>query len=264
MRPAFATVSDAAARLADQIPSSTIETLASAIAACEPKAATARALAACIPHSHYRALASCFVEVWQGHASDVPPVAAAMCLLGAAQSVQRHRSEEAAELVWTGPDVGVIPVRLTEQALLQVVDAARQRITVVSYAVYRIPNVCEALVRAADRGCSVRIILEQEGIAVYDAVAALEPAVLRCACIYEWPVETRPTDPRGHPGKMHVKAAVSDGERLLLSSANLTEQALTTNMELGVLITGGRLPGNVERQFDQLVATGVLTPVAGR
>ena len=35
------------------------------------------------------------------------------------------------------------------------IDSATQRITVVSYAVYNIPNICVALVRAADRGCSI-------------------------------------------------------------------------------------------------------------
>ena len=64
------------------------------------------------------------------------------------------------ELVWTGPDVGVVPLRRTEQALLQVIDSATRRATVVSYAVYHIPRICEALVRAADRGVSINVIIE--------------------------------------------------------------------------------------------------------
>jgi phosphatidylserine/phosphatidylglycerophosphate/cardiolipin synthase-like enzyme len=40
----------------------------------------------------------------------------------------------------------------------------------------------------------------------------------------------------------HVKCAVADGEWLFLSSANLTQQAFTINMELGMLVRGGTMP----------------------
>ena len=43
-----------------------------------------------------------------------------------------------------------------------------------------------------------------------------------------------------------------------LSSANLTEYAFSINMELGVLITGGALPGRVERHFDSIIQDGRL------
>jgi len=36
-----------------------------------------------------------------------------------------------------------------------------------------------------------------------------------------------------------MKCAVADGEWLFLSSANLTQQAFTINMELGMLVRGG-------------------------
>jgi hypothetical protein len=32
-------------------------------------------------------------------------------------------------------------------------------------------------------------------------------------------------------------------------------------MELGLLVTGGRLPGQVERHFDQLIRVGVLAAI---
>ena len=44
-------------------------------------------------------------------------------------------------------------------------------------------------------------------------------------------------------------------------SANLTEQAFTINMELGVLLTGGPLPAQVEQQFDGLIGVRVLEKV---
>jgi len=60
---------------------------------------------------------------------------------------------------------------------------------------------------------------------------------------------------------LHLKCAVADGNRMFLSSANFTEYAFTINMELGLLVTGGKLPGQVERHFERLIESGTLVPV---
>ena len=73
--------------------------------------------------------------------------------------------------------------------------------------------------------------------------------------------ERRIRDQNGRPGLMHVKAAVSDGRTLLLSSANLTGDGLERNMELGLRITGSNLASQVEHQIDALMATSQLIPV---
>ena len=54
---------------------------------------------------------------------------------------------------------------------------------------------------------------------------------------------------------------MADGRWLFLSSANLTEYAFTINMELGVLVTGGKLPGQVQEHFDRLIEAGQLVRV---
>lgn len=53
----------------------------------------------------------------------------------------------------------------------------------------------------------------------------------------------------------------ADEELLFISSANLTEYALTLNMELGVLIKGGPLPGDVAAHFNRLIEDRVLVAV---
>lgn len=42
---------------------------------------------------------------------------------------------------------------------------------------------------------------------------------------------------------------------------NLTQQAFTVNMELGVLARGGTMPGRVEEQFRSLMQAGQLRPM---
>src|SRR5262245_16236625 len=81
---------------------------------------------------NYRNLVGHFLDAWQSQAATVSPEAVAAALVTAAHSEKAHGEHQALELVWTGPDVGVVPVRRTEQALLQVIDCARRRVTVVS------------------------------------------------------------------------------------------------------------------------------------
>jgi hypothetical protein len=82
--------------------------------------------------------------------------------------------------------------------------------------------------------------------------------VAACSAVYYWPQDQRSRDDNGKLGILHVKCAVADGRWLYFSSANLTEYAFTINMELGVLVTGGRLAARVEAHFYRLIEAGVL------
>ena len=232
-----------------------------------PEAASPQArirIAQDIPHPYYRDIATDFLNCWQGDGQHLSPQEVSLCLLTAAQAEQIHCKSQSVELVWTGPDVDGVPFRRTEQAILQVLDLATKRITLVSYAVYRIPRICEALVRAAHRGVRINVVVETpnkiEGQSEYDTIQALGAKVGTVSTVYYWPQEKRASE-GGKQGILHVKCAVADGRWLFLSSANLTEYAFTVNMELGLLVTGGPLPGQVEEQFDRLIGMGVLVRV---
>ncbi len=82
-----------------------------------------------------------------------------------------------------------------------------------------------------------------------------------CSSVYYWPPEERPLGENGKVGILHVKCAVADGEWLFLSSANLTRQAFTINMELGMLLRGGTIPVRVEQQFERLIQAEQLKQV---
>lgn len=215
-----------------------------------------------ILNPHYRVLVADFLRGRRTRAVDVPPAAVALALLTASLGQKELRENQCIELVWTGPDAGEMPLRRTEQAILQVIDSAARRLTVVSYAVYNIQHVRDALVRAAARGVAIDVVLETpdklETEDAYSTIKALGPQVADRCSIYLWPLDKRPRDEGGRPGLLHVKCAVADGRLLLLTSANLTGYAFTVNMELGVLISGGDIPLRVERHFDRLIQSGVL------
>jgi phosphatidylserine/phosphatidylglycerophosphate/cardiolipin synthase-like enzyme len=262
MNSAHTLLAEAATRLASQTPAVYVEALATALQAAPVSKAQA---VQGIPHLHYRGLASDFLDLWLGLPEVISPESVALALRTALHAERVHRESQTVELVWTGPSTEANSFRRTEQAILQVLDLARERITLVSYAVYQIPNVCEALVRAAGRGVRISVIVETpnklEGENVYSTLRALGNDVAACSAVYYWPKEKRGQDEKGKVGILHVKCAVADGRWLFLSSANLTEYAFTINMELGVLVTGGKLPGQVHEHFDQLIACGSLMPV---
>jgi phosphatidylserine/phosphatidylglycerophosphate/cardiolipin synthase-like enzyme len=213
-----------------------------------------------LPTPDFRDATAEFLHLWHSGAISVGAEAVAVALVTAAKSELVHRHEETVEIVWTGPEPAETRFRQTEQAILEVVNLATKRLTVVSYAVYRIPRIRGALVAAANRGVVIRLIVETpnriEGQGEYDCLLALGDNVASACSVYYWPQENRPKDDNGKIGILHVKCAVADGHRMFLSSANFTEYAFTINMELGLLVTGGKLPGMIERHFERLVEVG--------
>ena len=250
--------------LARDLPTSTVDAVADAILTCSSGSVRAE-ISKRVAHHHHRNLAIAFVDRWRNEYGELDGRTVAVALQAAALSEQSHRDAQSVELVWTGPDTEQTPFRRTEQAILQILDSAKSRITLVSFAVYRIPNVCNALVRAAKRGVRLTVIVETPdkiaGEGEYSTIRALGPEVAACSTVYFWPKENRPVGDNNKVGILHVKCAVADGEWLFLSSANLTQQAFTVNMELGLLVTGGKLPSQVERHFERLVSAGTLIRV---
>lgn len=257
---------EAATALASSLPTSTAESVAGAILTSGTSSLKAE-IAKRVPQHHRRDMVLAFVDRWQEEASDLDAQVVGVALQTAAISEQAHRDSQSVELVWTGPDTGDIPFRRTEQAILQVLDSAQERITLVSFAVYRIPNIAKALVKAAQRGVKLTVIVETPdkmgGENEYNTLRALGSEVEACSSVYYWPKEKRKLSETNKPGILHVKCAVADGEWLFLSSANLTQQAFTINMELGTLVRGGTMPERVEKQFERLIKTKNLQPISG-
>jgi phosphatidylserine/phosphatidylglycerophosphate/cardiolipin synthase-like enzyme len=173
---------------------------------------------------------------------------------------RRRGSPYEVELVWTGPSSQLVATRKTEQALLQVIDAARDRLFITSFVAYDVASIMEALDRAIKRGVKVSMLLEasdQHGGGIsFDAIAKMK-AVLPSARVYSW---VKKTDGFAG-GKVHAKVAVADEDFCFISSANLTGHAMEKNMEAGVLVRGGATPRSLHRHIEALVTTHVIERV---
>ena len=141
-------VAGRAVALVKKLPATLVETVVARLGADDSqdrKTLSERILLA-IPGAHQRELVGDFFREWRTYAAEVNPSSVAAALLTASFANDNRREEESLELVWTGPDADAGPIRRTEQAILEVIDSASRRVTLVSYAVYSIPHVCGALV----------------------------------------------------------------------------------------------------------------------
>jgi phosphatidylserine/phosphatidylglycerophosphate/cardiolipin synthase-like enzyme len=136
---------------------------------------------------------------------------------------------------------------------------------IVSFAVYKIQPIAQALVNAAKRQVRVFIYLEtaaaSEGRIAFDTIGALGKEIARHARLYVWPLEKGPLSTDGRHGSLHAKMAVADGRVLLISSANLTEYAMNLNMEMGILVRGSPVPGQVQAHLTKLAGERIFQPV---
>ncbi|RMF01834.1 MAG: hypothetical protein D6768_09710 [Chloroflexi bacterium] len=219
-----------------------------------------------VPQPQLRNQLKFLLQSWQNITPGLMPESVALALraAGETESSLLHSGGQTT-LVWTGPDSHQHTLRRTDQALLQIINSAKRNLLVVSFAVYNIANIRQALVEAAGRGVEIRICIEapepSAGKITFNTLKALGTRVAEQATVYVWPAAQRPHNSEGKHGSLHVKCAVADERLLFISSANLTEYALTLNMELGVLIKGGSLPAKVFAHFEEMIKQQILIPV---
>jgi phosphatidylserine/phosphatidylglycerophosphate/cardiolipin synthase-like enzyme len=250
-----------AVRLASKLPKEYLDCLAAKLADGGPSPHVSDLMAA-ISNPDYRADAKKFLDYWMNQAPAATCQAVALVLAAAGESREQQRKEQQIEVVWTGKASPYIPVRPTEQVLLELIREAKASLTLVSFGLNEIPQVAVALRTAAEAGVAVRLILGETETQLQHAdfrnkVTLGKELVAKCR-IYYWPLEKRPVHHSGLTGVMHAKCAIADRRTLFLTSANLTGTALSVNMEMGFVIRGGGQAETVERHFDHLSFSGDL------
>ena len=212
-----------------------------------------------------RRLIGNFFSSWKTEFSELSPQSVSTALNSAVYCEDQHRKSRIMELVWTGPDVNEMNFRRTDQATLEIINNSQKTLWIVSFAVYKIENIRNALLKAFDRGVKIKILLESaqdpEENSEYDNVKALGHELTDKLDIYYWPWNKRQPNPDGKRGKLHIKCAVADERVLFLSSANLTDYAFNYNMELGIMIKDDDLPATVHRHFEMLIGEGIVRRV---
>jgi cardiolipin synthase len=151
-----------------------------------------------------------------------------------------------------------------DQVLYDLIGEAQRDVMLVTFAAAKIDRLAAALIEAMHRHVSVHLILEfeeaSEGQLSYDALRAFPENLIKGANIYYWPVDKRERNQAGRPGKLHAKTAIID-ETVVISSANLTDDAFNRNLELGARIVGSKFSERVRAYFEGLIAGKVLVRI---
>lgn len=247
---------DAVAALVWLVPPAKIQLIANKIRQTDATRATGSLLGV-VGTSAAAAVVDQLIDTWR--TTNVAANELASMLMAAGHVFTKVVDQQSTELVWTGPTTSFVSTRQTEQALLQVINSAQERLFIISYVAYDIQTVTDALNEASHRGVVVCVLLEQSqahgGKITVDALANMSMLV-PAARLYAW---SSVSD--GSPkGSVHAKVAVADGTICFITSANLTNFAMERNMEAGVLIRGGQLPKSLHEHLDALVNTGIILP----
>lgn len=247
----------AVAAVASQLPPEKVRAIANRIRRTDPDKA-ASALSGVLNTPAAAAVVDRLVDAWR--AGEVSPDELASMLLAAGHVLTQVMTRQSTELVWTGPTTPIVSARRTEQALLQVINAAEHTLFMTSFVAYDVSTIVRALDAAADRGVAVSMLLElsQEhgGSLDFDVIGKMRTLVSR-AQLYAWRDKTALFS----EGRVHAKVAVADGKMCFITSANLTGYAMDRNMEAGVLITGGHLPSLLDNHLRALAALNIIEPV---
>ena len=205
-----------------------------------------------------RAVVDRLVDAWR--ATSVGSDELASMLLAAGHAFENVSKHQSTELVWTGPTTPFVSARRTEQALLQVIGAAKQNLFVTSFVAYDVSTIVKALNDATARGVSISMLLESSqdhgGSISFDVIGKMRTLV-STAKLYAWRERSAPFA----DGRVHAKVAVADNDVCFITSANLTGHAMEQNMEAGVLLTGGQIPKLLLDHLQALVDTKTVSPV---
>jgi len=196
------------------------------------------------------------LEEWRkaGGKEVIPGGCLALCLSAIAEGARlARRKAPSVEMVWTGPAVPGSRARSTAEVIREIIDRTRDHLLVVGYALTA-KDLVRRFSEAAERGVTVTMVLHDD-----PANAKLMRAT--------WPVDappprllTWPTEDQHPMAKLHIKLVASDGQAMLLTSANLTWLGLSENMEMGVMV-GGEVVGQFVRHFDALEKAGIIVEI---
>lgn len=197
-----------------------------------------------------------FVRHFQQIGTSFSPASIAFGIDCALATRHRCTMEQSVDIVWTGPGPSSLSMRRSAAVLLELIRSARSDIVIMSFAAFRIADALASFCEAAERGVTLYFVLESEedsdgrysqnGESPYGSLRS-HPRVK----FFRWPLEKRPRH-----ALLHAKAVIVDRRQALVTSANLTENAISANIEIGVLIRGGDAPCVLHDHIVSLVNTG--------
>ncbi len=260
---------DVIAELAGELPTAHVQAWACVLRTLDaPDRSTQAHLIEARPGSSLGGRAARLVQAWR--AADPRPSGAALALaLETCAKVHACYAARRTDVVISGPVSDEVPTQLTSSVITDLIRNSQNSLLVVSFAAFGVSEVTAELKRAADRGVRIDLILEStdnKGGTLKGAVGgpATFSSLAGKATFWIWPAEHRPVVGTSRAA-LHAKLIAADEREALLGSANLTDKALSHNLELGLIVRDPEVVRRVVHHFRSLMRPGhgPLVPLVG-
>lgn len=190
----------------------------------------------------------------------------------------KEKETSSVELVVTGPETPLVPLRDTWVVLNQIFKEAKESVLVVGYAIYQGKKIFRALSDKMEYHPEIEVTLVLDIKRDYRDTSLSSEIVKRFSIDFfskSWPGRRQPviyyfpaslSMDQGARACLHAKCVVVDRKVAFITSANLTEAAQQRNIEVGVLLRSAELAMLLHDHFSELMRTGVLQrlPSVGR
>ncbi len=241
----------------NSIPSSSLDRVISTLSAGKDKFEDIQFL-----QSNFGFSASAKVLIRMISADNIKPSDIAI-ILRAFQKSKESTPESNLSLVWSGPNLMGVPIRMTSQVILEMIDKSEESLFISSFSFYKINVVFDALEKAIARGVKISLLLETPQSSHYkiknDPMGVFSDAFKSKASFYIWPYKNRVIPGDDQTGSLHAKFILQDDKRLFITSANLTQYAMDRNIELGIIIEDQAIISKFQDHLDALISSNVIT-----
>lgn len=190
--------------------------------------------------------------------------------------VASRRRVPSPSLAWSGPQVPGLHQRETDTILDELFQTVRDELWVTTYVIYGGRRLLAPLATrmVARPGLTVTILMDvKRGSGDTRPATQVAEAFARDFWAQNWPSGTRRPRLLYYPrslepssadrASMHAKVVVADGERVLVTSANLTTKGVSENVEVGVMLHDRALASTLIDHFRVLLDAGHLAPLDG-
>lgn len=205
------------------------------------------------------------LKVWAVSYPAISASAIALTLRACAVSIQRERLHSPSlQVVWTGPSVDGSFVRATNEVVRELIGGASKELLIVGFWLIVKDNpegpmreIIDRIFHAVEHGVQVTMVLDErkrlDGRDNKSTLLKVWPASGKRPLLLTWRL---PVDD-SHI-KLHAKVLVADCSDALITSANLTDYAMTKNIEMGVRLSGQPAEAIVSH-FKRLHEDGILS-----
>ncbi len=168
-------------------------------------------------------------------------------------------------LVWSGPNLSGVPMRMTAQVIMEMIDDAQKSLFLSSFTFYKVGEIVDRLDAAARRGVEISLLLETPQSSHYkvrvDPLENINEDLKNKLHLYIWPYKKRIIDGDPQTGSLHAKFILQDKAKLFISSANLTQSAMDRNIELGVIIEDRNVIQKMSEHLSILISENLITRI---